>query len=124
MPEDYNTWVQKAMTISGRLEGLSRAAPAQTTHYNPPAQKLRSNGYDADGDTAITGVNAISGAKPRQRAKWVTEEERTRRRENGLCLRYGRKDYRVNRCPLAPALKPSNISYTATEDLIDLEEKE
>ncbi|KAJ5571813.1 retrotransposon gag protein [Penicillium sp. DV-2018c] len=43
-----------------------------------------------------------------KRAKWVAEEEITRRREEGLCLRCGEEDHFVSNCPYRPAERPSS----------------
>jgi hypothetical protein len=48
-----------------------------------------------------------NGPDSRRRAKWVTQEERDRRREQGLCLRCGDSTHRVARCPHAPAQDPA-----------------
>lgn len=43
----------------------------------------------------------------KQRAKWVTQSEIQRRRNEYLCLRCGSGDHHVKDCPSAPALRPS-----------------
>ena len=41
-----------------------------------------------------------------QRAKWVSQQELDRRREDGLCLRCGKKGHLIGSCRLKPAYNP------------------
>lgn len=122
MPHDYQGWVRKAMEVSAKLDGLSnhRAAPARGPTVRPPATPTRGavNVQDSDGDTPMAGVSTIDArAAPRRRAKWVTQEEMDRRRAEGRCLRCGKSDCRINRCPLAPARRPTIRVQTVAEPL-------
>jgi hypothetical protein len=49
----------------------------------------------------------------RKRAKWVSEEEMSRRREEGRCLRCGRAGCRIAQCPYLPAERPELNRVTA-----------
>jgi hypothetical protein len=47
-----------------------------------------------------------------KRAKWVSEEERDRRREEGLCIRCSRPKCRIALCPLKPVRRPEDRRHT------------
>jgi hypothetical protein len=49
---------------------------------------------------------ASSRDQNRQRAKWVSQQEMTRRKESDLCLRCGSGDHYIGQCHLGPARKP------------------
>ncbi|CCC14572.1 hypothetical protein SMACR_09652 [Sordaria macrospora] len=75
---------------------------------------------NADGDTIMgsTRVGRGRGSRGRgglnpatyssKRAKWVSEKERQKRRDNNLCLRCGASGHYVGSCPYQPAVPPSN----------------
>lgn len=75
---------------------------------------------DADGDTIMgsTRVGRGRGSRRRgglnpatyssKRAKWVSEKERQKSRDNNLCLRCGASGHYVGSCPYQPAVPPSN----------------
>jgi hypothetical protein len=107
---DYQTWVSTAMLVSARLEALDKRRGSGA----PPATTLVPKTQDGDGDTPMTGVNT-SGARPEraQRAKWVSTEERDKRRREGSCLRCGRNGHRIASCKLAPARNPRSTGVQA-----------
>ena len=49
------------------------------------------------------------------RAKWVSLKEIDRRRDDGSCLRCGKKGHLINSCPLKPALNPERQPARATK---------
>ena len=52
-----------------------------------------------------------------KRAKWVNKTELEKRRADGRCFRCGRDGCRIERCPLAAAIRPTtNIRSTATQE--------
>lgn len=75
---------------------------------------------DHEGDTLMTSTRTTSrGPGPKKtgtrgstppnagkRAKWVSDEERNKRREQGRCLRCGGSGHLVRDCPYAPARRP------------------
>jgi hypothetical protein len=67
-----------------------------STHQNHHANQLR------DPDEMDWEPTLASG----RRAKWISEEERQKRRDNGWCVRCGGKDHYVRDCPHMPALRP------------------
>jgi hypothetical protein len=50
-----------------------------------------------------------------QRARWVPLEEINRRRDEGLCLRCGRKGHLISSCKLKPAQNPNRQPTRATK---------
>jgi hypothetical protein len=69
-----------------------------------------------------------------KRAKWVNRDEMERRRKEGSCFRCGRKECRIDKCPLRPARRPDTSETERTrikkseprlpkmEDLIELDD--
>ena len=79
---------------------------------------------DADGDTVMTPTqttghrNARGGNRgnrgggsgtttTKQKAKWVDDKEREKRREKGLCFRCGTDGHRIRDCPYSAATPPT-----------------
>lgn len=149
MPDDdYMRWVSKARAVAGRLENLPGYRPKNSTHIR--TWYLRSSGsehassvvpsaavprIDADGDVAMSGVNALSidsiaaaviqaieakdrsleargnsrGADNRPKAQWKSLEEVRRCIEEGLCIRCAKPGHQANRCPrFRSASRPSS----------------
>jgi len=69
-----------------------------------------------------------------KRTKWVNREEMERRRREGSCFRCGRKECRIDKCPLSPAKRPDTTERTRVkksepklpkvEDLIELDDSD
>jgi len=58
------------------------------------------------------------------RAKWVSQKEIDRRRDDGSCLRCGKKGHLINSCPLKPALNPERKPARATKATSRLKERD
>ncbi|EFQ86857.1 hypothetical protein PTT_17790 [Pyrenophora teres f. teres 0-1] len=50
-----------------------------------------------------------------QRAKWVSQQEIDRRRDDGSCLRCGKKGHLISACKLKPAHNPNRQPARATK---------
>lgn len=50
-----------------------------------------------------------------QRAKWVSQQEIDRRRDDGACLRCGKKGHLISACKLKPAHNPNRQPARATK---------
>ena len=110
LPKEYNKWVQRVMVLASKIEALP------SYRAGGPQQRVQGGrGYyanphkDREGDSPMTGVNAKSTAnigKPRKRARWVSEEERQKRRDEGRCLSCGAGDHWRLKCPYQPAVRP------------------
>lgn len=116
MPTKYHKYVVALQELAGNLEDtyLRKKAPSNSG-------LAKSGGKPVDAAPAAdlmdwepTKVSKIRKAIQKQnkdlegkRAKWVSQEELDRRREDGDCLRCGRPGCRIAKCPLLPAKRPS-----------------
>lgn len=90
----------------GRGGGDAATSSVRRTRVNPDGQP----GPGLPTDERLRGRTAV----------WISEEEGTRRRQAGACLRCGRMGCRIAVCPLAAARNPNartpaaraNIAYT------------
>jgi hypothetical protein len=117
LPKDYNPWVNKVYEVSGRLEAVNANRPRSALATRSAAPRGRGAATDHEGDTRMTGVAAATSSKGtarQQRAKWVSEEEMKKRRDEGRCLRCGNQACRINRCPLLPATRPARAAAAIT----------
>ena len=100
-----NKYYRSVNTTPGHTTPNARPAPyrqqASTATSTPVAPV--NDPMDWEPSTARSG--RPTGAK---RAKWVTEEEIQRRRQNGNCLRCGAPGHRIAQCPFLPARRPSH----------------
>jgi hypothetical protein len=53
-----------------------------------------------------------------KRAKWVNQEEIDARRQDRRCLRCGRNNCRIATCPLAAALRPTQVSVKTAKSTV------
>jgi hypothetical protein len=112
---DFHTAVAMYRSIAVDIEAFrieERSRSRSTPHRNPRSAQTR----DRDGDIAMTGINATQ-TQPRnqvQRARWVTEGEMRKRREQGLCLRCGQSGHFVTKCYMAPARRPLGTNKVET----------
>jgi hypothetical protein len=109
MPTDYLGFIRALQQLGTNLDG-ERYQTRRT--YQPSQAKSPSSGQrpspspDAM-DWEPTKVNKAVLEQNKQlagkRAKWVNRDEMERRRKEGSCFRCGRKECRIDKCPLRPA---------------------
>lgn len=122
VPKDYAGWVREVTEIAYKAE-FAGSWPTPPRQDPATVQPRDTPHIDPGGDTIMGGINAARTApaggpatdKPRApRAVWVSREIMDQRRNDGLCLRCGGENHRVASCRLRPAVRPFNISATAT----------
>ena len=82
--------------------------------------QTRGNGSRGRGSTPI-------GASSNRRAKFVSQEERDRRRMENRCLRCGASSHFIKECPYRPAIPPDAPRATGiahVEPLLDEDDRE
>ena len=126
LSEVYNTWIQQVMKVSYKLEALSPNPPRWGRNYTPSGP-ARNNQPDHEGDVQMTGIGATTTVpgKP-QRARWVSEEELGKRRQEKRCFCCGASDHKINQCPFLPARRPGATTVNSAGFTVDplLEETE
>jgi hypothetical protein len=127
LPDVYSEWVQQVMKVSYKLEALT---PRQRTGGRYPAggsqtqTRAPTPQHDAEGDTKMTGVNQTSTTaknKNKQRARWVSDEEMRKRRQEGRCYRCGANTHHYGKCPYLPPIKPGVSSASAAKPVPEVE---
>jgi hypothetical protein len=144
---DYYVFSEEVERIMTNLEGTDQfkaaykrwakekardSAPNVTVTAHPYGQPITTH-VDADGDTMMAPIPTNGGRRKgpgnrrdrpgttngRQRARWVDNAEREKRREKRLCFRCGAGGHRVRDCPYAPAVQPTSINSTQPGPLLE-----
>jgi hypothetical protein len=97
--DDLNEW-KDDQKQRNRFQKHALAAPQQD------AADQRMDWEPTRTAPAAAARTARSRDQNRQRAKWVSQQEMTRRKEADLCLRCGSGDHYIGQCHLGPARKP------------------
>ncbi|KAK1914042.1 hypothetical protein P3342_007288 [Pyrenophora teres f. teres] len=111
--ELFGQWKNETRSINSRRSNTAQQAlgenilreemmewePTTTVRINAAQGRRNTNGYPSKRpeDQPLLG----------KRAKWVEKSEIEKRWKEGRCLRCGRDDCKVERCPLAAAIPPS-----------------
>lgn len=117
MPEVYFQYVGALQTLGANLDDAHLRGRKRNTWRSKspaPAQKTPKQASSTqDSDAMDWEPTKISKAMLRQnkelegkRAVWVDQKEIERRAKERLCFRCGRRECRVDRCPLKPARRP------------------
>ena len=92
----------------GSTRGWNRTP--RTGGVQPQQQQQMADVMDWEPTSRAARSHPLAG----KRAKWVSRDEISRRRQNGLCFRCGGTGHRVPECPLAPAQNPGVITRGPT----------
>jgi hypothetical protein len=98
-PTTFAEYVSHLQTIGSRIDGLKQKG---TKPQNPVGQRNQGDKMDWE----PTPIQQTQGQAKQQRAKWVSQEEIQKRRNEGSCLRCGRKGHLVLQCSMLPARRP------------------
>lgn len=120
LPKDYRGFVEVVQQLGTNLDnkrfrGRKKGTTPNVRNLSSEQTGSGRNKAQTNPDTMDWEPTKISKAIQRQnkdlvgkRAKWVTREEREKRREEGRCLRCGRTSCKILDCPLLPARPPSS----------------
>ena len=123
-PSTYNDLVGKAIKTSDELYRASVLSKGKSTHWYPsnsrPTRPATSNSDPMDWQPTTANQGASQ-----KRAKWVSVEERQRRKDNRLCIQCGGDNHFVRYCPYGKphppqASKIGKSSVVATPLLEDI----
>jgi hypothetical protein len=101
----YTEFCSQLRRVSDRLAEFKdrhRARPAQ----NQSTPTVDSNPDPDPMDWERTPAASAAPVAARQRARWVSQDELTRRRNENLCIRCGGNGHFQAQCKLAPASRP------------------
>lgn len=127
-PLTYNDLVGKAIKTSDELYRASVLSKGKSQPWYPSSPRpVRQTASDPEPmDWQPTTANQGTSQK---RAKWVSVEERQRRKENRLCIQCGGDDHFVRKCPYGKPQPPqaskigksSVVTAPLVEDVTDSE---
>lgn len=125
-PCTYNDMVAKAVKTSDELYRASVLSKGKMKPWYPTATRAVTPAAADVMDWQPTVANQGSSQK---RAKWVTPEERQRRRDNRLCIQCGGGDHFVRKCPYGRPQPPQtskvgNSSVIATPQIEDISDSD
>lgn len=95
-----NSWTPKAPNVAPRSPDAMDWEPTRVATGRPGGGSAEERG----------------GSSSRTRAKWASEQERTKRRERGECLRCGKKGHYSQKCSLLPATKPAQVRLASLQE--------
>jgi hypothetical protein len=122
LPQTYNDFVQALQNLGANLDDLRFHTKYRSSWRQP--QQAQESTYTRSGrptradamDWEPTKVNQVARQKDDQlkgkRAKWVEQDEMRKRREEGRCLRCGRSECRIAKCPLLPPRRPQPVQVS------------
>lgn len=102
-----------ATPTSGRPQNGSTQKPGNSS---PPNQTPHTDKMDWQPTNAK--------ASSIRRAKWVNQQELSRRREARLCMRCGDSRHFVENCPYLPARRPQKVNTVKHQEAPQLEEED
>jgi len=106
-PATFAEYVSLLQTIGSRLDGLRQTGSGPA---NPTSQD-EGNGMDWE----PTPLQQNQG-QGKQFARWVSEDEMNKRRNNGNCLRCGKAGHFIRQCSLLPPKRPLASKKAQTGD--------
>jgi hypothetical protein len=100
-PTTFAGYVSYLQTIGSQIDGMKYEGNKLKSRrpYNSPNRGDKM-------DWEPTPLQQNQGQAKQQRAKWVSQDEIQRRRNEGSCLRCGKKGHRILQCLLLPARRP------------------
>jgi hypothetical protein len=105
-PSTYNDIVGKAIKTSDELYRAHALSKGKSQHWYPTNSRPTTRPASSDAmDWQPTVANQAASQK---RAKWVTLEERQRRRDNRLCIQCGGDNHFVRNCPYGKPQSPQS----------------
>jgi len=133
-PSELEALIQLAITIDARLHERAEershdprpSMPAPSRRQLPratarahPASPVRQTSTPRDpAPTAPAGSRPVEAGPTRPRFQRLTEEEKTHRRRNNLCLYCGKPDHIARECPVRPdtPFRPARASQATFAD--------
>jgi hypothetical protein len=106
------TWMDSARRLSTSTTGFKGFIPSSSSGSSslPPVINDTMDWESTRRTTSSSPPRASSssnGSDSRRRAKWVSQEEMSRRRRLHLCYRCGASSHGSNTCPYTPARNPN-----------------
>jgi hypothetical protein len=99
--DTYGAYVNEILRVSDLYRSAMRHAPKE----QPKGRQEASESMDWE-PTRAAAANP-QGDQKKRRAKWVSQEEMDKRRQEGRCFRCGASEHQVNRCEFLPARRPT-----------------
>ena len=123
-PSTYNDLVGKAIKTSDELYRASVLSKGKSQHWYPSNSRPTRPAVSDPEPMDWQPTTASQGAS-QKRAKWVSQEERQRRKDNRLCIQCGGDNHFVRYCPYGKphppqASKIGKSSVVATPLLEDI----
>lgn len=109
--------IQDVMNRVTSIEENLFRAKLHRNHNFP--QRSTGDAMDWEPTKAHAARDAPSSKKYKAYAKWASEEDRTKRRANNLCLRCGKSGHYQGKCDLGPARKPAQAAKASVEVVED-----
>ena len=112
-PKEYGPYTNLLHEIGSQLDLLTQEdkSAARKTNYLPQQQDTNAMDWEPTTPVKHTKAEVIPNKK---QAKWVSQEEIKKRRENRCCIRCGKDNHYVRNCSFLPAKRPANLRSNQT----------
>jgi hypothetical protein len=104
--ETYSEYVDELMRISDLYRSTMRHAPRE--QQQQPAHRETGEAMDWEPTRAAPAAPTQKGQKTKKRARWVSQEEMDKRREEGRCFRCGASGHLAKKCEYDAPRRPAN----------------
>lgn len=126
-PSTYSDLVAKAIKTSDELYRASVLSKGKGGHWFPSSSRTTTRPSSSDPEPMDWQPTTANQGASQKRAKWVSVEERQRRKDNRLCIQCGGGDHFVRSCPFGKPQPPqaskigkaSVVSAPVIEDISD-----
>ena len=109
LPSTYFDYVRRVQELAARYESLDKPSSNSTNsnHRGQDKAAVEEDSMDWEPVTAQSAaLEKANKALKGKRAKWVSQDEIQKRKKEGRCMRCGRRECRIPKCPLSPAKPP------------------
>jgi hypothetical protein len=123
----YSKYVNELLRLSDLYRATMKHAP-KDPQATRPARGSSGTGTTEPMDWEPTRAAAAANSGQKRRAKWVSQEEMDKRRQEGRCFRCGSSEHQAPKCeflrPIPPGRGPRVASGKVVEPLLEPEESE
>jgi hypothetical protein len=128
LPQTYPEYVRALQDLGTNLDDLRFHSKRWNPRSRPLQARELANDRADEMEWEPTKVNQVVPQKDDQlrgkRAKWVEIDEIRKRRAEHRCVRCGRSECRISKCPLLPARRPQTAQVAKVHQAMIEEEEE
>ena len=110
--ESYSKYVDELMRVSDLYRSTMKHAPKEQ-QQSGQREAASADAMDWEPTRAASATSTQNnGSKEKKRARWVSQQELDRRRQEGVCIRCGGSGHYVGKCEYAAPRRPTETPLT------------